>query len=474
MATKRSWYRTLTYNPPKPPGVEKPRPWYQWFEDSDTPEERRLLWKLDFLLVGYTVVMYYVKNLDQSNVNNSYVSGMSTQLHMGGNNLVELQTMYIVGAAVFQLPFMYLFTVIPMNILIPTLDILWGIFTLIQYKATSYGQMMAYRFIIGALEAFLGSWYRKDEIGRRGGVFYLGLALGNLTAGLLQASILKHMDGKLGIEAWAWNFLIAGFWITKEERALAKRRLERTGGAVGSRNPLTLPKLKKVLKGWKIYVLTLWSTLFWNCGPNTAAYLLWLKSLYGSSSSALVHANNVSTTAPAVGFFLVLAVNFAGDFFRSKWGAMTVGDTFLLIANIILASGTQNVGARFWAFNTAPFSYAQSSTLYGWSNIILRRDNEERAIVLIIMNTIAQASTAFIGLLTYPTSESPRYLKGYTFSAVDTFCLIAFTQVVRYLSNRDEIKFAEEAEASEKSSIDDKSELSVEDERQSRPKELSA
>lgn len=173
-----------------------------------------------------------------------------------------------VGAAVFQLPFMYLFTRVPMNVLIPSesvplvfakkplvafpdtwyhlyrkaLDILWGIVTLIQYRTTSYSEMMAYRFLVGALEAsffpavhwVLGSWYRRDEIGRRGGVFYLGwaqiiriivdfhrndtlstlahsrLSLGQLTAGLLQASIINHMEGYLGLRAWRWNFIVAG------------------------------------------------------------------------------------------------------------------------------------------------------------------------------------------------------------------------------------------------------------------------
>lgn len=77
---------------------------------------------------------------------------MKDDLGFEGNQLVELQTMYTVGAVVGQLPFMVLFTYIPMNWTIPFLDIFWGIFTLLQYRATSFAEMVAYRFLVGWFE----------------------------------------------------------------------------------------------------------------------------------------------------------------------------------------------------------------------------------------------------------------------------------------------------------------------------------
>jgi hypothetical protein len=66
---------------------------------------------------------------------------------------VHLQTIYVVGAVVGQLPFLFLFTRVPMHWLVPILDILWGIFTLLQYRAESYAELMAYRFLVGWFEA---------------------------------------------------------------------------------------------------------------------------------------------------------------------------------------------------------------------------------------------------------------------------------------------------------------------------------
>lgn len=65
--------------------------------------------------------------------------------------------MYTVGAVVGQLPFAYLFTKLPMHWIIPFMDIAWGIFTLVQYRATSYAEIAAYRFLVGWFEVRVAS-----------------------------------------------------------------------------------------------------------------------------------------------------------------------------------------------------------------------------------------------------------------------------------------------------------------------------
>lgn len=49
---------------------QKSRKWYQirWFQDYDTPEERKLIAKLDFLIVPYVFLAYWVKYIDQANI----------------------------------------------------------------------------------------------------------------------------------------------------------------------------------------------------------------------------------------------------------------------------------------------------------------------------------------------------------------------------------------------------------------------
>lgn len=50
-----------------------------------------------------------------------------------------------------------------------------------------------------------GSWYRGDEIARRGGMFYVGLSLGTMTAGFIQSSASATLEGVHGLAGWRWS-----------------------------------------------------------------------------------------------------------------------------------------------------------------------------------------------------------------------------------------------------------------------------
>jgi len=83
---------------------------------------------------------------------------MKEELGFNGNELVQFQTIFVVGNVVGLLPFIYLFPRVPMHILVPTLDLGWGIFTLLQYRAQSFGEIMAYRFMVSIFEVRFTRW----------------------------------------------------------------------------------------------------------------------------------------------------------------------------------------------------------------------------------------------------------------------------------------------------------------------------
>jgi MFS family permease len=80
-----------------------------------------------------------------------------------------------------------------MNWLVPGLQLLRGIFMLVQLKATTYAQFMTLRFLIGLFNAalypgvhyVLRSWYRRVEINMRGGLYYAGYVAGSFSASLI-------------------------------------------------------------------------------------------------------------------------------------------------------------------------------------------------------------------------------------------------------------------------------------------------
>ena len=93
-------------------GKEK---WFHWHEPGTSKEEKRLIFKLDWFLLSYACLMFFIKQvggfinercredademqLDQNNISNAYVSGMSDELGFGpGNELSWMNTYFSIG-----------------------------------------------------------------------------------------------------------------------------------------------------------------------------------------------------------------------------------------------------------------------------------------------------------------------------------------------------------------------------------------
>lgn len=447
---------------------KKSHRWWKWFDESNSREEKKLLIKLDILLTFYSFVVYWVKYLDQTNLNNAYVTNMREDIGMKGNDLVVVQALFTVGSCVFQLPFMYLFVHVPLNIMLPVMDLGWGLFTLLTYRANSVGYVMGMRFMVGTFESsfypaihyLFGAWYKPSEYGRRGGIYYFGQMLGVLTSGMLQSASFENLDGVNGLAGWRWMFIISaiitfpvgiiGFWslpgtpnkcysvfLTDNEIRLARRRMKNKEGG-GAKTPPFFDKQvwAKILKDWKIYVLTVFCVLCWNNNNGTSgAYLLWIESL---NKYAPGKVNQLSAISPGLGMIWIFLVCTGADMFHSRYGAIIISQIFNFTGNTILAAWDVPERAKWFAFMLQYFGWSMASVLYGWMSDICRHDQQVRAVVLIVMNVVAQSSTAWTSVLVWPTGEAPRYLKGYSFTAACAFGLAVWSLVVLWFYKRDE------------------------------------
>jgi MFS transporter, ACS family, pantothenate transporter len=68
--------------------------WYGFVWDTldKSPEERKFLFKLDAAILTFASLGYFIKYLDQANINNAFVSGMKEDLKLYGNQLNYMQT----------------------------------------------------------------------------------------------------------------------------------------------------------------------------------------------------------------------------------------------------------------------------------------------------------------------------------------------------------------------------------------------
>lgn len=89
------------------PVDEKPKQtWRSYFWDTfdKSPEERRFLFKLDAVILTFASLGYFIKYLDQVNVNSAFVSGMKEDLGLYGNQLNYMVTCWTVGYVIGEIP----------------------------------------------------------------------------------------------------------------------------------------------------------------------------------------------------------------------------------------------------------------------------------------------------------------------------------------------------------------------------------
>ncbi|CCH46880.1 putative transporter SEO1 [Wickerhamomyces ciferrii] len=472
----RKWYQFFDeYEYRYNEHTRKNKVWWSWFDKNATKAEKKLVLKLDFMIVLYTIGGFWSLTLDSTNLTNAFVSGMREDLNMVGDELSTATATFSAGQVSFQILFMYIFPRLPLNYLFFATNLLWSLITILSANVQNAQQLYVSRFFCGAAESsffvqvhyLLGNVYTASEISSRGGLFYTGLMLGGLTSGLLQGQIYQSLNGVLGKAGWRWIFIIDGaitipiafyglyavpgtpencysLFLTDEEILLSRKRLRDANIVPPSKNPppfLDFNLWKKILTSWQIYVLMIFDGLFWNCsGPiKNSGFPLWLDSLKRYSTPEL---NRITSIPSALGIAIVLAVCLSADIFKSRSAAILFGTAMTLTSSAILAAWDVPESALWYAFYICYFGYSISSVLYGWLNDIMRHDPQERAIVLCAANIFSAQSIAWLVPVAFPTSEGPRFKKGYRFATSVDAVLLAWTVLTFVLYKRQERKDA--------------------------------
>lgn len=68
-----------------------------WDTFDRPPLERKLLFKVDAAILTFASLGYFLKNLDQTNINSAFLSGMKEDLGMTANQLVTATSIWTVG-----------------------------------------------------------------------------------------------------------------------------------------------------------------------------------------------------------------------------------------------------------------------------------------------------------------------------------------------------------------------------------------
>jgi MFS transporter, ACS family, pantothenate transporter len=407
---------------------------------------------------------YFIKYLDQININNAFVSGMKEDLNLYGNQLNYMQTLWTVGYVLGEVPSNMLLTRVRPSIWIPACEVTWATLTILLALCKNAHQVYVLRFFIGLAEStfypgmqyIIGSWYRRDELAKRSCIFHVSSAIGTMFSGYLMAAVY-HLDGVGGWHGWQWLFIVntvislpialAGFfflpdvpeicrawWLKPAEIALAQKRMDLEGRA--KRAPYTKAKFKKIFSSWHIYMLPLLYIFFNNGGGalSQPAFQLWLKH----RGFSVEKVNLYPTLTSVVQVLSTLAYAWSSDtvFNGERWPPIVFSAFMNLIVYISLTVWNIPLGWHWACYFLAGFSGGISGLTFAWAHEICSDDNEERALVTGTMNEAAYIIQAWLPLLVWQQVEAPRYPKGFPTMIGIAIGLLTTTAAIKWLHER--------------------------------------
>ncbi|GAA6018312.1 hypothetical protein JCM10207_000800 [Rhodosporidiobolus poonsookiae] len=428
---KRLFASELTAN-------EKPK-WFFWYPPGSDARTKKFLFKVDAAVITYGCLSYWVKY--HTNITNAYVSGMREDIGITPKQYTMALTLFTVGTTIAMIPSNYIITIVPPRIFLPAAEFLWGILTLVMFKAKNHTTIWALRFLIGFLEgtAFVGmiycfgSWYTKRELGKRLAIFACCAYLGSMFSGYMTAAIYKNMDGTNGLHGWQWLFIIdaiitfavAGFgfaffpdtpattkawWLTAEEKQFAVDRLLPEGrGTEFNAGGLSVFK-RLFTRHWTLLVFC------WIGWSNTLGkYIGTVFSLYlkaNPSRWSLYQINNIPTSSGGFNIAAMLVTGWLVDMTGRRYAIIFTCLSIQIIGTILYLAFDIGVGGQIAAMLLGSLDGPTSPIIMTWANLLLGGDVQRRALTIASMNCLGSAVSSIVTNYGYDATTAPKFPKG--------------------------------------------------------------
>ncbi|KAI1376798.1 MFS general substrate transporter [Hypoxylon crocopeplum] len=238
--------------------------------------ERELMTRIDWQLIPFLCILYLLAFLDRVNIANARSFHLVEDLNLENNEYNTALTMFFVPYIIAEIPSNILLKKFSPRIWLPTCMLGFGIASVCQGLVQNYSGLLATRFFLGLFESgmFPGMWYKRNESQKRYSLFFSSTSLAGAFGGLL-ASAIGKMQGIRGYSGWRWIFILEGIltclvaiffffifpsfpeeakWLTEEERAYIKARLQADQGHNAAERKITLRDVGAVMKDHRVWL----------------------------------------------------------------------------------------------------------------------------------------------------------------------------------------------------------------------------
>ncbi|KAI6081273.1 major facilitator superfamily domain-containing protein [Hypoxylon rubiginosum] len=407
-----------------------------------TTAEKKLVRKIDLILLPALWWLYILAYLDRGNVANAKAAGLTKSLNLNDADYSLIVSIFFVGYSVFEVPSNLLLNKIRPALYLSVIMAIWGTCVAAISSVRSSKELLIGRFFLGFIEAgvFPGSlylltcWYKKEEVGKRFSIFYTSGCIAPALGGIMAGAILSHMDGVRGWEGWRWLFLIEGVvtvgfavmfyfilvdypqttkkFFTAEECQLAYVRVlhdRQTNAAANSERLTPWQSLWAVLCDFKSYAFLVLYLL-----DSTATSISYfIPSTLTTMGYTSITAQWMTVPIWFSGAAIMVILSTSSDRYRERrWhitGCMTLG----FICSIVLVT-VSNVKAHYAMLCLYIGGiYTAIALILNWTSESMALPDQKRSVALAFVNSFGNLAIIW-GSRLWISAESPKYTTGFT------------------------------------------------------------
>ncbi|KAK3718361.1 hypothetical protein LTR37_005174 [Vermiconidia calcicola] len=300
--------------------------------------DKKLVRRLDWMLIPWLSFLYLISFLDRTNIGNAKIEGLLEDLHLSTGEYNAALSLFFVSYAGFEPLTNILLKRLRPSIFLPIIMILWGICMCCMGLVHNFSGLAAARFFLGVAEAglfpgvnyYLSCWYKRSEFGIRAAIFFSAAALSGSFGGLLAAAIAQ-MDGIGGKRGWAWIFIleglatvlvgIASYWmvhdfpddakfLSEPDRQRVHRRLKEDKQSSAEHEEFKMAYFWASVKDWKTWAF---ATIYMGCDGPLYAFSLFLPTIVEELGYQSTTANLLSVPPYAAAAILTVFIGWYAD-----------------------------------------------------------------------------------------------------------------------------------------------------------------
>ncbi|KAJ5974626.1 hypothetical protein N7481_011836 [Penicillium waksmanii] len=404
--------------------------------DKEIALEKKLLRKIDLLIMPLIVVIYLMNFIDRNNYAAARLQGLEDDLNLTSERYQAGLGIFFVGYILGSVPSNQIlnYTGRP-SLYLGLTTIAWGLVSALTALVQSYGGILGCRLALGFVEApffpgvlfYLSKWYTKGELSMRMSLFYIGSLIAGALGSLIAAGILHSLAGKHRLPGWRWLYIIEGVitivlgflvilllpefpntWkgLSPELRRVANRRMAIEAAEADIDEGEGMSQVKGfilAMKDIRVHVLA----FAFMCKSAAGGFSFFFPTL----TQTLGYSNTVSLLlcAPPYAFVALwsIAHSWASDRLRKRFWFLIYPMPVVIIGWIIFMT-TDSFGPRYLSLFLMLMIFSINGTFFAWIATSIPRPPAKRAAAYAYINAVGGSASIWTPF-TYRDEDKPHY-----------------------------------------------------------------